>query len=105
VDGIRETTKLTLLNGNVFTVFGLARLYPTVHRGGSAPTDQLLAQACVKLGAGTSATLTLPLTPYGSELVTVHQRLGVRLVLTIDTPVAGPVKTGGIYLLERPRHR
>jgi hypothetical protein len=104
VDRIRETTKLTLLNENVFTVFGLARLYPAVHRGGSAPADQLLAQACVELGAGTSGTLTLHLTPYGSELVAVHERLGVRLVLTIDAPGAGPVKTGGIYLLERPRH-
>ena len=103
VDQIRDTTKLTLLNENAFSVSGLARLYPTVHRGGSAPTDQLLAQACIKLGAGTSGALTLPLTPYGSELVTLHQRLGVRLVLTLDAPGAGPVKTGGVYLLERPR--
>lgn len=105
VDQTRHTVKLTLLNENVFTVFGLSRLYPTVHRGGSAPTDQLLAQACIKLGAGTSDALTLPLTPYGSEQVTLHQRLGVRLVLTIDAPGAGPVKTGGVYLLERPRQR
>jgi hypothetical protein len=106
IDASRGTTTLALVNENAFAVSGLARLYPAVRLGGGAPSDQLLANACIELAGGASGALTLHLTPYGSERVALHRRLGVRLVLTLDAPGASAVKTsGGAYVLERAPRR
>jgi hypothetical protein len=97
----RGTTTLALVNENAFAVSGVARLYPAFRYGGGAPSDQLLARACIELAGGASGALTLHLTPYGSEQVAIRQRLGARLVLTLDAPGASAVKASSAYLLER----
>ena len=97
----RGTTTLALVNENAFAVSGVARLYPAFRYGGGAPSDQLLARACIELAGGASGALTLHLTPYGSEQVALRQRLGARLVLTLDAPGASAVKASSAYLLER----
>jgi hypothetical protein len=97
----RGTTTLALVNENAFAVSGLARLYPAARFGGGAPSDQLLARACIELVGGASGALTLHLTPYGSEQVALRRRLRVRLVLTLDSPGASAAKVSSTYLLER----